>query len=140
MKDKENLHKQIQEHIDCFAATDPMSGMSVLKDDSDKDAAALKWLALAALHGINNDAKKITIAKDKDGEVKVTAKYRKKDLPDPGADVAEKVFDTVRGITHIEGDKGKTDWALGIRDGSIQLKVKIEKSGDGQEVTIKFPG
>jgi len=140
MKDKENLHKQVQEHIDCFAATDPLSGMSVLKDDSDKDAAALKWLALTGLHGVNNDAKKITIAKDKNGGVKVMAKYRKKDLPDPGADVAEKVFDAIRGITHIEGDKGKTDWALGIRDSSVQLKVKIEKTGDGEEVTIKFPG
>jgi hypothetical protein len=139
MKDKENLHKQVQEHIDCFATTDPLSEMSVLKDDEDKGAAALKWLALAALHGVNNDAEKITIEKDKGGDIEIVAKYREKKLPTPGAEVADKIFETVRGITHIEEDKGKTALALGIRDGSIELKVKVKKSDDGEKVTIKFP-
>ena len=63
MRDKETLHRKVQELIDCFATTDPLKEMSELGKDSDKDEAALKWLALAALHGINMNAKKISIRK-----------------------------------------------------------------------------
>jgi hypothetical protein len=136
---KENLHKQVQEHIDCYATTDPLAEMSAIKNDADKEMAALKWLALTALHGINSDAKKISIARDKDGNVTVFAKYKKKELPDPGAEIADKVFETVRSITHIEEDSGKTVLALGIRDSSIDVKVKVKKSDDKEVVTIKFP-
>ncbi len=136
---RENLHKQVQEHIDCFATTDPLAEMAAIKNDADKEMAALKWLALTALHGIDSDAKKISIAKDQDGNVTVFAKYKKKELPDPGAEIADKVFETIRGITHIEEDSGKSVLALGIRDGSIDVKVKVKKSEDGEIVTIKFP-
>jgi hypothetical protein len=139
MKDKESLHKKVQEHIDCFATTDPLAEMSALEKDADKESAALKWLALTALHGVNNGAKKIKIQKSGDGTIKVTAKYREKELPNPGAEVSEKVFETIRGITHIEDDEGKTDLALGIRDSSIGVKVKVKKDDDGETVSIKFP-
>jgi hypothetical protein len=31
MKDKENLHKKVQEHCDCFATTDYLSEMAKVK-------------------------------------------------------------------------------------------------------------
>ena len=41
---------------------------------------------------------------------------------------------------HLEGDKGKSLLALGIRDGSIEVTVKIKKEEQSESVTIKFPG
>lgn len=139
MKDKENLHKKVQEHCDCFATTDYLSEMSKVKTDTDKDEAALKWLALAALHGVNSGAEEVTIYKNKDGQVKVIAEYKDAELPSPGNEVADKIFETVRNITHIEDKKGKTELALGIRDSSISLKVKVKQSDDGDKIKFKFP-
>ena len=139
MKDKGSLHLKMQELCDCFATADPLKGMSDIKAEADKNEAALKWLALAALHGVNNNAEKISITRSNDGNVTVTAEYRKKDLPSPGSEVAEKIVEAVTGITHIEGDKGKTPLALGIRDSSIDLKIKMKTKDGGKKITIKFP-
>ena len=74
MKEKRNLHLKVQELCDCYATTDPLKEMSVVGKDKDQEEAALKWLALAALHGVGNSAKEITIRRNKKGEVKVLAK------------------------------------------------------------------
>jgi hypothetical protein len=138
MKDKENLHKKVQEHCDCFATTDYLSEMAKVESDPDKEEAALKWLALTALHGVNNGAEEVTIYKDKNGKVVVVAEYKDAELPSPGNEVADKIFEAVRNITHIEKKEGKTDLALGIRDSSINLKVKVKQRGDGDKITFKF--
>ena len=139
MKEKRNLHLKVQELCDCYATTDPLQEMSRLPQDQDKEEGALKWLALAALHGINNNASKITIRRASGNSVKVTAEYRISELPSPGSEVGSHIFDAIRGITHIEQAKGKTQLALGMRDSSIDLRIKI-KSKDGQEkISIKFP-
>jgi hypothetical protein len=139
MKEKRNLHLKVQELCDCYATTDPLKEMSNVKRDADKEEAALKWLALAALHGVNNNAKKITISRSKDGDVSVVAKYRATELPSPGSEVGDKIFKALREITHLEGEKGKTLLALGIRDSSLELKIKLKSEGDEQKVTVKFP-
>ncbi len=138
MKDSASMHLKVQEMADCYATTDPLAEMAALGADEDKDQAAIKWLALAVLHGINDHAEKITIQKSKDG-VTVKAKYRKTELPDPPADIGDRILKVVRDITHIEGDKGKMPLSLGIRDSSIELKLKIETKDDGEQLTIKFP-
>ena len=139
MKEKRNRHLKVQELCDCYATTDPLQEMSRLPHDADKEEGALKWLALAALHGINHNASRITIRRTPGQEVKVTAEYRLSELPSPGEDVGERIFQAVREITHIDGSKGKTQLALGLRDSSVDLRVKI-KSKDGQEkISIKFP-
>ena len=139
MKDKQTIHLKVQELCDCYATTDPLQEMSSLEKDADKDEAALKWLALAALHGINANAEKISIRQSKEGTVRVTAKYRKSELPNPGSEIGAKIIDAVRGITHLDGEKGKIPLALGIRDGSIELSIKIKKSKDGEKISLKFP-
>ncbi|MFO8090611.1 MAG: hypothetical protein R6U13_12280 [Desulfatiglandaceae bacterium] len=139
MKDKETLHKRVQEQIDCFATTDPLKEMSELVKEGDTGEAALTWLALAALHGINRNAKEITILQSEDGQIKVMAEYRPAELPSPGRSIGEKVIESVRGITHLEKEKGKTTLALGIRDSSIDLKVKVKKDENREKVTLKFP-
>ena len=139
MKDKQSLHLKVQELCDCFATADPLQEMSRLPDEADKDEGALKWLALAVLHGINGNAKKISINKAEDGKVTVTAKYRRSELPSPGVDVGGRIFDAVRGVTHIEEDEGEMPLAVGIRDSSLDLKVKVERDGGSESVIIEFP-
>jgi hypothetical protein len=139
MKEKRNVHLKVQELCDCYATNDPLKEMSTVKNEADKDEAALKWLALTALHGVNGNAEKITITRSRDGEISVTAKYRESELPSPGSDVGAKIMEAVREVTHIEGDKGSTPLALGIRNDSIELQVEM-KSEEGKEtVALKFP-
>jgi len=139
MKEKRNVHLKVQELCDCYATNDPLKEMSEVKNSSDKDEAALKWLALASLHGVNNNAEEVSITRSKDGEVRVTAEYRESELPSPGSDVGAKIMEAVREVTHIDGDEGKTPLSLGIRNDSIELLVKMETKDGGEKVTIKFP-
>ena len=139
MKDKRSLHLEVQEHIDCFATSDPLKEMSGITADEDKDQAALKWLALAALHGINYNAEKVSLRTAADGTTTVQAEYRKAELPSPGGEIGHRILETVRKITHFEGDKGEGPLALGVRDDSIEVGVKVERSKDGETVTLKFP-
>ena len=139
MKEKRNIHLKVQELCDCYATNDPLKEMSEIKGDSDKDEAAAKWLALAALHGVTDNAKEVTITRAPDGNIKVTAKYRESELPSPGSEIGEKIMSAVREITHIEGGKGKSPLALGIREDSIELKIKMKSKEKGERVTIIFP-
>jgi hypothetical protein len=139
MKDQRSLHLKVQELCDCFATADPLQEMSRLPGEADKDEGALKWLALAVLHGINGNAKKISINKTEDGKVTVTAKYRKSELPSPGGEVGRRIFDAVKEVTHIDKDEGEMPLAVGVRDSSLDLKVVLEKDGGTESVTIEFP-
>jgi hypothetical protein len=139
MRDKESLHKRVQEEIDCFATSDPLKEMSKLGKEEDAGEAALKWLALAALHGINMNAREITILKSEDGQIKVTAEYRPAELPSPGLAVGQKIIEDVRGMTYLEEDKGNTRLVLGVRESSIDLEVKVTRDEGGEKVKLKFP-
>ena len=140
MKEKRSIHLKVQEMCDCYATTDPLTEMSEIKSDSDQEEAAVKWLALAALHGVNNNAKEVSITRTKDGNVSVTAKYRESELPSPGSKIGQKIMNAVREITHIESGKGKSPLALGIREDSIELKIKMKSKDKGESVTLTFPG
>jgi hypothetical protein len=139
MKEKRNIHLKVQEMCDCYATTDPLKEMSEIKGDSDPDEAAVKWLALAALHGINNNAKAISITRTKGGNVRVSATYRETDLPAPGSEISKKIMQAVREITHIKGGKGKSPLALGVREDSVELKVKMKSKDKLESVTLAFP-
>ncbi len=139
MKEKRNVHLKVQELCDCYATNDPLKEMSTVKNEADKDEAALKWLALTALHGVNGNAEKITITRSRDGEISVTAKYRESELPSPGSEVGAKILEAVREVTHIEGDKGSTPLALGIRNDSIELQVEMKFEAGKETVSLKFP-
>lgn len=139
MKEKRNVHLKVQELCDCYATTDPLKEMSKIKNDADTDEAALKWLALAALHGVNSNAEKIAISRSADGNVTVRAAYRESELPTPGAAVGQKVLQAVREITHLAEDKGKLPLALGIRDSSIEVTMAVKAKDGKEKVTISFP-
>lgn len=139
MKDKRNLHLEVQEHIDCFANTDPLKEMSEITKDTDKDQAALKWLALSVLHGINFNAKKISIRTAADGTATVQAKYREAELPSPGGEIGRNIVEAIRRITHFEGEKGKGPLALGLRNDNLEIGIKVKRDEHGETVTFKFP-
>jgi hypothetical protein len=138
MKDMTTPHKRMQDLCDCFAETDPLAEMASLQRDTDKEEAALKWLALAVLHGIDRHAKKISIRKYTDGTVKTEAEYMVSELPSPGAEIGGRIIEAARAVTHIEGKKGETPLAVGIRDSSIELLVKVSKDSDCEKVTLEF--
>jgi hypothetical protein len=140
MKEKRNLHLKVQEMCDCYATGDPLKEMSIIKNEKDKDEAAVKWLALASLHGVNNNAEEITITRSSEGNVRVVAEYRESELPSPGSEVGGKIVDALREITHIEEDKGKTPLSLGIRNDSVNLQIKFKSNKNEEKITIKFPG
>jgi hypothetical protein len=141
MKDTENLHLKVQDLCTCFSGNDPLKEMSALTNGAgdETEEAALKWLALAALHGVNANAKKISLKEDDNGSIQVTAEYNKTELPSPGKAAGSKVFDMARQITHIEGDKGQTRLALGIMDSSIELSMSIKEKKGKRKFSIKFP-
>ncbi|MFO7876171.1 MAG: hypothetical protein R6U55_06270 [Desulfovermiculus sp.] len=139
MEDKRNLHLEVQEHIDCFGDTDYLREMSTVKNDTDVAQAALKWLALASLHGINANAEEITLKIDQEGPPQVTAEYRKSQLPSPGQNVGQEIVKAIRDITHIEGGKGKMPLALGIRDSNVNLEIKLKTENGRTKVNIEFP-
>jgi len=139
MKDKQSLHLRVQQLVDCYGDSEPLREMSISEKEKDKEEAALKWLALATLHGIDAGAEEISVQKGPDGKVRVVAEYRDAELPSPGTTIGEKIIETLRGITHLEGDKEKLPLALGLRDSSIELTVKVKKDKNGETVTLKFP-
>ena len=139
MKDSSSMHQHVQEMCDCYATTDPLKEMSTLANDADKQSAAVKWIALAALHGLNNNAAKITISRGGDGQIGVIAEYRPTDLPSPGDAVGGTIIDIFREMTHIDDDKGKMALALGVRDSSVELNIKIKRKKGAEKITIEFP-
>jgi hypothetical protein len=140
LRDKETLHRKIQELIDCFATTDPLKEMSAIQREGGEEEAPLKWIALAVLHGINGGAKEISVIRSVEGQVRVLAEYYVAELPSPGPVIGKQVSEALRGITHLEGEKGETTLAVGVREGSVDLKVKIKKDHEGEKMTLKFPG
>lgn len=139
MLNKESLHSRVQKLIDCFLTTDPLREMAGLSADADREEAALKWLALAVIHGINSGAKEITVTRSEVGGIRVTAEYKMAELPSPGADVGSLVLESLRSITHLGGEKGKSMLAMGVRDASVDLGIKVKKDGNTEKVTLKFP-
>ena len=137
IRDKQNLHLKIQQLCDCYATTDPLKEMSDLHKDKDTQEAALKWLALAILHGINDNAKMISLIRSENENVRVVAEYRKSELPPPDNATGELIMDTVRKIAHME--EGKIPLAMGIRDGSIEMTLKIKKDNHSESVILEFP-
>ncbi len=139
MKDAANTHQKVQELCDCFATTDPLKGMSEVGLAPASEEAALKWIALAVLHGINSNAEKISLTTTKKGEVKVTAEYRTAELPSPGVEVGKKIVEAMRAMTHMEKDREKMTLAFGIRNNSMDLKIKSRHEGGDDRITITFP-
>lgn len=138
MRDMGTPHQKMQELCDCFAETDPLKEMALLGKDADKEEAALKWLALAILHGVDRNAKNISLKRTADGAVKAEAEYRDGELPTPGAEIGARVMEAARQISHIEEEKGEMPLAVGIRDSSVELLMEVERKAGEEKITLRF--
>jgi len=139
MKDASNLHLKVQNLCDCFATTDPLKEMSEVPRDKDAEEAALKWFALAVLHGINHNAEEISLTTTGDGKVKVIAEYRNAELPSPGSPIGDKIIEAVRAMTDMEDARDEAMLAFGIRNNSMDLKIKARREGKDEKIVIVFP-
>jgi hypothetical protein len=139
MQDKSSVQQKVQELCDCYAETDPLKGMTSVFSESDKEEAALKWLALAVLHGIDQNAEEIKLYRSSEGNVKATAEYRKRELPLPDGSIGRMAMEALRQMTHIEGDKGKVPLSLGIRDSGVEIVVKVKGEDGSEKITLEFP-
>jgi hypothetical protein len=137
-----NYHARLQEMCDCYMETDYRKEMEVMASESSADVEedALKYLALSILYATTEKAKKLSFKKKK-GEPKVTVKAEEKmELPTPPGEIADKIFEIMRSVTHLEGEKGREPFSLGLRDGSMELGVKVEKEEDKESLKFSFPG
>lgn len=139
MRDSSNLHQQIQEMCDCYATNDPLKEMSRLQQETNPEQGAVKWLAMAVLHGLTNNAEEISIEKTANGKVKVVAEYRRTELPAPNSEVSEAVLRAVKDIIHADSSQGDSALAFGFRNNSFELKVRTREEGQDHKVTLKFP-
>jgi hypothetical protein len=122
----------------CYTTTDPLQEMSrLVGEEENLQESALKWLALAILHGINSNAEKIAIKRDDDGQIVVKAKYRPTELPAPNEKIAATVIEIIREITHIE-DKGSLPLSIGIQNSSIDLEAKLKLKEGEDKLELKF--
>jgi hypothetical protein len=54
--------------------------------------------------------------------------------------VSKKIVAAMKEISHIEDDrKGEAMLAFGIRNNSLDLKIKSKHEGNDEKITIKFP-
>ncbi len=137
-----NYHARLQEMCDCYMETDYRKEMEVMASESsvDLEEDALKYLALSILYATTEKAEKLSFKKKK-GEPKVTVKAEEKmELPTPPGEIADKIFEIMRSVTHLEGEKGREPFSLGLRDGSMELGVKVEKEEDKESLKFSFPG
>lgn len=141
LKDARNLHTRLQEMCDCYMDTDYGKELKKMASGigEDLEEEALKYLALSILFTITNSGKKLSI-KRKKRKQKVTVKAQEKmALPSPAPEITEKIFEIMRSITHLEGEKGKEPFSLGLRDSRVELEITFKKKDDEESLKFSFP-
>jgi len=136
-----NYHLKLQEMCDCYMETDFLAAMQGMAGAESKDPEedGIKYLALAIMFAITRKAEKLSLKK-KSEKLEATIKNgHKEKLPLPQAEIMEKVFEIMRAILHIEKDKGKMEFSLGLRSGEVNVMVEVNRDGDKQSLKIKFP-
>jgi hypothetical protein len=146
IKDERNYHQRLQEFCDCFMETDfkkelEAASKGVSGDPSgDPDEHSLKFLGITLLYGANEEAKRISLQRSKEGKVLFSVEARGNyQLPPPTVQVADRIFSIARSITHIEKDQGKSPLSLGLRNDRMELNLEIDRKGGGESLTIFFP-
>jgi len=146
IKDERNYHLRLQEFCDCFMETDFKKELEAASRGSsgdpggDPDELALKFLGLTLLYGANEEAKKISLQRSKEGKVSLAVDARGNyQLPPPGAKLADRVFSIARSITHIDKDQGKSPLSLGLRNDRMEINLEFDRKGGGESLSLVFP-
>lgn len=141
MEISRNYHKKLQEMCDCYLETDYVPELQKMGDTpvTDPEEDALKYLSLAIMHTISEKAGKLSL-KRKKGELKVTVKNdQKESLPTPPPELFDQILAIMRRILHLEEDKGELPLSLGLRNGQMEVMVKIKHEPDKDSLKFKFP-
>jgi len=146
IKDERNYHLRLQEFCDCFMETDFKKELEAASKGAsgdpsgDPDELALKFFGLTLLYGANEEAKKISLERSKEGKVSFAVEaggnYQ---LPAPSAEVADRIFFIARAITHIDKDKRKSPLSLGLRNDRMEINLKFDRKGGGESLSLVFP-
>ncbi len=138
---KMNYHLKLQEMCDCYLETDFLAELQHMaaNQSADLDEDAIKYLSLAIMHTITEQAEKLSFKKKGDNIAVSVKNDEKINLPAPTYEVFGKITEIIRSILHIEEDKGETDLSLGLRSGDVTLGVKVKRGEDKETVKIKFP-
>ena len=146
IKDERNYHLRLQEFCDCFMETDYKKELEAASKGvsgdpgGDPDELALKFLGLTFLYGANEEARKISLQRSKEDKVLFTVEARGRyQLPPPGAEVAARVFSIARSITHIDKDRGKSLFSLGLRNDRMEISLAFDRKGGGESLSLVFP-
>lgn len=146
IKDERNYHQRLQEFCDCFMETDfkkelEAASKGVSGDPSgDPDELGLKFFGVMLLYGANEEAKRISLQRSKEGKVLLSVEARGSyQLPAPSTQVADRIFSIARSITHIDKDQGKSPLSLGLRNDRMEISLEIDRKGGGESLTIIFP-
>ncbi len=145
-KDERSYHQRLQEFCDCFLETDfrqelEKASQGVSGDPSgDPDEMALKFLGVTILYGANEESKKISLQRTKEGKTVLAVEARGHyQLPPPSPQVADRIISIARSITHIDGDQGKQPLSLGLRNDRMELTLQFDRKAGGETFTILFP-
>lgn len=146
IKDDRSYHLRLQEFCDCFMETDFKKELELaskgLSGDpgGDPDELALKFLGLAMLYGANEEAKKISIKKSKEGKVSFSVEARGTyQLPAPDSALADRIFSLARSMVHLDKDQGKISLSLGLRNDRMELMLEFDRKGGSESFSITFP-
>ena len=146
IKEDRSYHQRVQEFCDCFMETDYKRELEKASKGifggpgEDEEELAIKFLGLTFLYGANEEAKKISLQKSKEGKVVFSVEARGNyQLPPPSAQMADRVFSIVRSIAHIDKDQGKIPLSLGLRNDSLELTLEFGRKEGGESLSLVFP-
>jgi hypothetical protein len=146
MKDDRGFHLRLQEFCDCFMETDYQKELEAASrgmsgdPSSNEEELALKFLGLAILYGATQEIKNFSIKKGKDGKVLFALQGKGAyQLPPPPPPVADRIFSIARSIMHLQEDEGTLPFSLGLRNDHLELKLKMERKGAEESLTVVFP-
>ncbi len=147
MKDPKSLHLKLQEYADCYSEADAHQELESISkkgvgDEATGDTSemALKYLASAIFHAIEEEAEKIQISRvgAVEGECRLIGK-QETTLPKPPAGLAAEMVGILRCITDLEGDSGESKLAYGFRNDRLEIDVTVHKSGEKEVMGLALP-
>ena len=137
-----NLHLKLIEMCDCYLETDFKGQVQRLaaSPGDDVDEESVKYLALAIMYALTERARKLVFKRKKD-QLTVLLKVDgdKISLKAPSVEIFNRIIAIIRTILHLEEDKASMPLSLGLRNGQIDVQVKVERGDKKESLKLTFP-
>ncbi|MDF1577415.1 MAG: hypothetical protein RQ753_07525 [Desulfurivibrionaceae bacterium] len=137
-----NLHQKLIEMCDCYLETDFKAQIleAATTPSADLDEDSMKYLALTIMYAITEKAGKL-VYKNKKGQLTVAIKEdgEKTSVKAPLPAVFNRIMEMIRTILHLEEDNASMPLSLGLRNGQIDVQVKVERGEHKEALKFKFP-